>query len=154
MRVTYQENSWSINGSSFRLQSHNSTGIFLYSRRPCRNIQRLYILQKMKDNQDMVMCVLRLNNIAVSIKVMEDCKSTSTIQSFLWLSCETGYSKKILADKESQLIIGCSSSEKDLQDTKFQLHKLSWNTNHTKQLTTMEKLNEKLAKSNNQLKRQ
>ena len=129
--------------------------VFFYTQEDLAGTFKAYTYYKKWKTIKIWLCVFCDSTTSpVSIKVMEDCKSTSTIQGFLWLSCETGYSKKILADKESQLIIGCSSSENDLQDTKFQLHKLSWNTNHTKQLTTMEKLNKKLAKSNNQLKRQ
>lgn len=51
----------------------------------------------MKDNQDMVMCILLLNNID-SIKVMEEYSSASFFQCFTQLSREVGYPQKLLPE--------------------------------------------------------
>ena len=59
----------------------------------------------------------------ISVKVMEDYSSCSSIQAFTRFSCEFGYPKLLLIDNGSQLLASCHNMKINLQDTKFKIHR-------------------------------
>ena len=125
MQITCQENNRSINGSGFRLKSHNSTiaPVFYYSQVDLAGPFRAYTFHSKRIMIKIQSCIFCCSTtLAVSIKVIEDFSSASFIQYFTQLSCEVGYPKQLLPDEGSQIITGYSSTKIDFQNTKLQLH--------------------------------
>ena len=58
-----------------------------------------------------------------SIKVMEDDSTPSFLGAFIRLACEVGFPKILLADKGSQLVKGCNTSQLQFRDLKYKTHK-------------------------------
>ena len=117
MQITSQENYWSINGSSFNAPA------FYYTQVDLAGPFNTCTFHNKRKTIKIWLCVFCCSTTStVSIKVMEDYRSSSFLQCFIRLSCEVGYPRKLLPDEESQLITGCGSMKIDFQNARFQLH--------------------------------
>lgn len=87
----------------------------------------------------------------VSIKVMEDYSAISFVQCFIRLSFVVGYPKNLLPQERSQLIFGCESMRRNVQEKKITSISKSVLCKDNAQLQLviyMERSSQKFARSN------